>query len=83
MAGREPCGRVPGGRGGPLNVLAGPDPRRLAHLGVRRISTGSLLYRAALTAARATAIRAREGHPPGDVLPYDHVDHLARLVRFR
>ncbi|HYJ76197.1 MAG TPA: isocitrate lyase/phosphoenolpyruvate mutase family protein, partial [Kineosporiaceae bacterium] len=41
--------------GAPLNVLASPTVprRRLAELGVARISTGSLLYRVALTQAVA------------------------------
>ncbi|KOV80959.1 isocitrate lyase/phosphoenolpyruvate mutase family protein [Nocardia sp. NRRL S-836] len=39
----------------PLNVLAGEPVRRLADLGVRRISTGSQLFRAARAAAVATA----------------------------
>jgi 2-methylisocitrate lyase-like PEP mutase family enzyme len=65
----------------PLNVLAGRDPRQLAELGVRRISTGSLPYRAALTAARVTAVGVRQGHPPGDVLPHERIDDLARLFR--
>jgi 2-methylisocitrate lyase-like PEP mutase family enzyme len=47
----------------PLNVLfspSGPPLSRLAELGVRRVSSGSLLFRVALGAAvdAATAIRA-------------------------
>jgi 2-methylisocitrate lyase-like PEP mutase family enzyme len=47
----------------PLNVLAVPgmSPVDLAALGVRRISTGSLPYRAALHAAVAVAVAARAG----------------------
>ena len=63
----------------PLNVLAGRDPRRLGDLGVRRISTGSFLYRSALTAARSAAIAARRGSVPARALPYHHVDDLAGL----
>ncbi|MGW5686120.1 isocitrate lyase/PEP mutase family protein [Nonomuraea sp. NPDC003754] len=37
----------------PLNVLHGPPVERLADVGVARISTGSLLYRAALRGALA------------------------------
>jgi 2-methylisocitrate lyase-like PEP mutase family enzyme len=64
----------------PLNLLAGRDPQELAALGVRRISTGSLLYRTALTAARKAAISLRDGNQPGDVLPYGHVDGLATII---
>jgi 2-methylisocitrate lyase-like PEP mutase family enzyme len=47
----------------PLNVLAiqGLSPADLAALGVRRVSTGSLPYRAALSAAVAVAIATRGG----------------------
>ncbi|WAL67867.1 isocitrate lyase/phosphoenolpyruvate mutase family protein [Amycolatopsis cynarae] len=51
----------------PVNVLAQRDIRVLADLGVRRISTGSLLFRAALGAAAATARAVRDGQPVGDV----------------
>jgi 2-methylisocitrate lyase-like PEP mutase family enzyme len=51
----------------PLNVLPVPglSPARLADLGVRRISTGSLPYRAALAAAvdAAAAVRAGSAVP--------------------
>ncbi|MEE6270286.1 isocitrate lyase/phosphoenolpyruvate mutase family protein [Streptomyces sp. VTCC 41912] len=54
----------------PLNVLFAPGRhtvRGLADLGVRRISTGSLLFRTALGAAcaAADAIRASGGRPGG------------------
>jgi 2-methylisocitrate lyase-like PEP mutase family enzyme len=47
----------------PLNVLPVPGlpPARLADLGVRRISTGSLPYRAALAAAVDAAAAVRSG----------------------
>lgn len=51
----------------PVNVLhtpAGPDPVRLAELGVRRLSTGSWLFRAALAATVRTAQAVRDGVPP-------------------
>ncbi|MGW3348489.1 isocitrate lyase/PEP mutase family protein [Nonomuraea rubra] len=52
----------------PLNVLhqqGGPSLARLAEAGVARVSTGSLLYRAALAAALGTALSARgEQAPP-------------------
>lgn len=49
----------------PLNVLfspTGPTVGELGALGVRRISTGSLLYRAALAAAVHTAESVAHGH---------------------
>jgi 2-methylisocitrate lyase-like PEP mutase family enzyme len=45
----------------PLNVLAQRSLSDLARLGVKRVSTGSLLYRAALEATVATAQAVREG----------------------
>ena len=49
----------------PVNVLATPDHTltRLAELGVRRVSTGSLLFRAALDEAAAVVRRLRDGRP--------------------
>ena len=50
----------------PLNVLfrpGGPTIAQLGELGVRRVSLGSLLYRAALGTALATATAVREGRP--------------------
>jgi len=47
--------------GVPVNVLfqpAGPTVRELGELGVARVSTGSLPYRAALHAALAAALAA-------------------------
>ncbi|GAA4067345.1 isocitrate lyase/phosphoenolpyruvate mutase family protein [Actinomadura miaoliensis] len=64
----------------PLNVLHLPgrtDTARLTDLGVRRISCGSLLYRAALRAAVATALEVA-GHP-GDV-PVPAYGDVQRLV---
>lgn len=62
--------------GVPLNVLAGStSPAELHAHGVARVSTGSALYRAALTAAAASAEAARSGAlPPG--LSYEEVQHL-------
>jgi 2-methylisocitrate lyase-like PEP mutase family enzyme len=52
----------------PLNVLAipGASPAELAGLRVRRVSTGSLPYRAAMHAATQAAVAVREGQavPP-------------------
>jgi 2-methylisocitrate lyase-like PEP mutase family enzyme len=55
----------------PINLLC--SPRRtvdhLADLGVRRISTGSLLFRAALHAAVAAAEAVRDGQPIAEGVP--------------
>ncbi|SHJ46596.1 2-Methylisocitrate lyase, PEP mutase family [Nocardiopsis flavescens] len=63
----------------PLNVLAAPalDRRRLADLGVARISTGSLLYRAALGSALDAALAVRDGRPAPGALSYADVQSLA------
>ncbi|MFC0032996.1 isocitrate lyase/phosphoenolpyruvate mutase family protein [Micromonospora chaiyaphumensis] len=52
----------------PLNVLhrpGGPDPAALGRLGVARVSTGSLLFRAALGAALHLADAVRAGRDAG------------------
>ncbi|WP_157570369.1 cytochrome P450 [Microtetraspora malaysiensis] len=71
-----------GGTGVPLNVLflpAGPTVAGLAELGVRRISCGSLLYRAALGAAVTTALAVAEGGPVATGLPgYAEVQALLK-----
>jgi len=54
--------------GRPLNVLhrpGGPGPAELGRLGVARISTGSLLFRAALGAALELADAVRAGRDAG------------------
>ena len=64
----------------PLNVLLMPGLTvpALAALGVARISTGSLLFRAALGAAVATARAVAAGHPaPPGVPSYGEVNSLA------
>ncbi|MFF3002295.1 isocitrate lyase/phosphoenolpyruvate mutase family protein [Kitasatospora sp. NPDC057940] len=67
----------------PLNVLAtpdGPSLTRLAELGVRRVSLGSLLFRLALGAAVNTAasLRANGVLPPTSSVPgYAAVQALA------
>ncbi|WP_084724789.1 isocitrate lyase/PEP mutase family protein [Streptacidiphilus melanogenes] len=58
----------------PLNVLASPDGpalARLAELGVRRVSLGSLLFRVALGAAvdTVTALRTHGAVPPLPQVP--------------
>jgi 2-methylisocitrate lyase-like PEP mutase family enzyme len=68
------------GTGAPVNILYLPrvhTVRRLAELGVRRISTGSLLFRAALHAAVRTARAVAEGLAvPGDLPSYADVQRL-------
>jgi 2-methylisocitrate lyase-like PEP mutase family enzyme len=63
----------------PLNVLASPalSRGRLAELGVARISTGSLLYRAALTQAVAAALADRDGGPLPAAMAYADVQSLS------
>lgn len=56
----------------PVNVLFLPDRHTVAaltDLGVRRISTGSLLFRAALAASVQTAVAVRDGLPVAADLP--------------
>lgn len=66
----------------PVNVL--PIPGRsladLARLGVRRVSTGSLPYRAAIHAAAAAATAVRDGVPFPESTPY--ADLQDRLTRY-
>ncbi|WP_440901673.1 isocitrate lyase/PEP mutase family protein [Actinosynnema sp.] len=62
----------------PLNLLAQLDFRTLADLGVKRVSTGSLLFRAALGAAVATAEAFRDGLPTPEVPSYERVQALAQ-----
>lgn len=65
----------------PVNLLYLPGRQsvsELAELGVRRVSTGSLLYRAALGAALATAAAVRDGgEVPLDLPAYGQVQELA------
>jgi 2-methylisocitrate lyase-like PEP mutase family enzyme len=65
----------------PLNVLyspGGPSVARLAGIGVRRVSLGSLLYRRALGAALEAAADLRAGRTPTGATPsYDDVAGLA------
>jgi 2-methylisocitrate lyase-like PEP mutase family enzyme len=66
----------------PVNVLAVPglSLAQLADLGVRRVSTGSLPYRAAINAAVQAAQSVRDGVPPPAASPYPEMQ--ARLVEF-
>ena len=66
----------------PLNLLAlpGMTVRELAALGVARVSTGSLLFRTALTAAVSVAREIRAGAPvPGGVLSYAETNSYAEV----
>ncbi|MEU6854705.1 isocitrate lyase/phosphoenolpyruvate mutase family protein [Actinacidiphila alni] len=56
----------------PLNVLPVPglSPAALGELGVRRISSGSLPYRAAMRAALTAAEAVRDGGAVPDATPY-------------
>lgn len=67
----------------PLNVLASPTLTRttMAEAGVARISTGSLLYRAALTCTVTAAISVRDGQPLPAAVDYDAVQALHRATR--
>jgi 2-methylisocitrate lyase-like PEP mutase family enzyme len=70
----------------PLNVLAiqGQSPADLGALGVRRVSTGSLPYRAALSAAVAAAVATRSGLKfPAAVSYRDMQEQLIRYVHGR
>lgn len=66
----------------PVNVLAVPGRSlaELGELGIRRVSTGSLPYRAAIRAAAQVAVAIRDGLeiPPAD--PYPEMQ--ARLRRY-
>jgi 2-methylisocitrate lyase-like PEP mutase family enzyme len=67
----------------PLNVLAIPGSSlgQLAALGVRRVSTGSLPYRAAIHAAVAVAGAVRDGGVLPSATPYAELQD--RLTRHR
>lgn len=56
--------------GVPLNVLAQRPLAELAAVGVRRVSTGSLLFRAGLEAAVGAARRVRDGERVEVALTY-------------
>jgi 2-methylisocitrate lyase-like PEP mutase family enzyme len=70
----------------PVNVLAIPGLTltELAELGIRRVSTGSLPYRAALDAAVNVAEAVRDGRPPAAATPYPQAQQsLLRFTRAR
>ncbi|MCE6997994.1 isocitrate lyase/phosphoenolpyruvate mutase family protein [Saccharothrix sp. S26] len=61
----------------PLNTLPSLPLDTLRELGVRRVSTGSLPFRAALAAAVRTADAVRSGHPtPTDLPTYSETTSL-------
>ncbi|WP_434452541.1 isocitrate lyase/PEP mutase family protein [Lentzea sp. E54] len=61
----------------PLNVLAqNRTPAELGNLGVKRVSTGSLLFRAALRHTVAAAEAVRDGEPAPASFSYDQVQDL-------
>jgi 2-methylisocitrate lyase-like PEP mutase family enzyme len=66
----------------PFNVLAMPGRSlvELAALGIRRVSTGSLPYRAAMQAATEVALAIRDGRSVPPAVPYP--DLQARLVAY-
>ena len=66
----------------PVNVLAVPGTTlaELGELGVRRVSTGSLPYRAAINAAVLAASAIREGGTPPPALAYGELQD--RLTSF-
>jgi 2-methylisocitrate lyase-like PEP mutase family enzyme len=67
----------------PVNVLLMPKLAlaALAELGVRRVSTGSLPYRAAIDAAVEVAGSVRDGRPVPSATPYPQMQE--RLVRYQ
>jgi 2-methylisocitrate lyase-like PEP mutase family enzyme len=67
----------------PLNVLAVPGVplEELGALGVRRVSTGSLPYRAALRAATEAAAAVRDGRPVPPAAGYDDLQRIVRAAR--
>lgn len=65
----------------PLNLLAELPFQRLRNLGVRRVSTGSLLYRTAITQAVAAADAYRGGGSAPAAMSYDHIASPASARR--
>ncbi len=66
----------------PVNVLVVPGLTlaRLGELGIRRVSTGSLPYRAAIDAAVGVAVSVRDGGPTSRATPYSTAQE--RLVTY-
>jgi 2-methylisocitrate lyase-like PEP mutase family enzyme len=74
---------ITAGIGLPVNVLAHPSltVAELGELGVRRVSSGSLPYRAAVDAAVNAVTALRDGKPLPAATPYWEMQ--SRLVSFR
>ena len=72
LAAPEDIQRITAGIGLPVNVLAHPTltVAQLGELGVRRVSSGSLPYRAAVDAAVKVATALRDGRPVPAATPY-------------
>jgi 2-methylisocitrate lyase-like PEP mutase family enzyme len=67
-----------------LLVIPGRSLGDLAELGVRRVSTGSLPYRAAIDAAVAVTDAVRDGQPAPAATPYAEAqDRLVQYQRLR
>ncbi|MCU1415128.1 MAG: phosphonomutase-like enzyme [Microbacteriaceae bacterium] len=66
----------------PVNVLVVPNLtlEQLGDLGIRRVSTGSLPYRAAIDAAVAVAVAVRDGEDVPKATPYPEAQ--GRLERY-
>jgi 2-methylisocitrate lyase-like PEP mutase family enzyme len=68
----------------PLNILyspSGPTVAQLGELGVARVSLGSLLFRAALSAAIGAATNIRAGRPvDGKLSTYTQVQDLSAVM---
>jgi 2-methylisocitrate lyase-like PEP mutase family enzyme len=81
-ADREVIGALAAAIGRPLNVLAipGASADELGGLGVRRISTGSLPYRAAVHAATEAALAVRDNRAVPEAVPYPALQQ--RLVSY-
>ncbi|RSM74907.1 isocitrate lyase/phosphoenolpyruvate mutase family protein [Actinoplanes sp. ATCC 53533] len=80
LAGDDSIRTLTAALGVPVNVLLLPGMAlpRLAALGVARVSTGSMLFRAALGAAVAVARSVARGEPgPGGLPGYAEIDALA------
>ena len=83
VATAEDIRSITAGIGLPVNVLAHPSltVAELGTLGVRRVSSGSLPYRASVDAAVDVANTLRDGRPVPPATPYWEMQ--ARLVAFR
>ncbi|MBC7760913.1 MAG: isocitrate lyase/phosphoenolpyruvate mutase family protein [Candidatus Saccharibacteria bacterium] len=82
VAAPEDIRSITAGIGLPVNVLAHPSltVAELGELGVRRVSSGSLPYRAAVDAAVNTAIALRDNNKVPAATPYWEMQ--SRLVAF-